>query len=74
MKNLSIFIVLLLIFSCQNTVSVNQEMDEYCDCMKNSIAEMEKCTKLRDDIVKKYEFDPTASEIIQMKLLECAKN
>jgi len=55
-------------------VSVNQEMDEYCDCMKNSIAEMEKCTKLRDDIVKKYEFDPTASEIIQMKLLECAKN
>jgi hypothetical protein len=74
MKNLSIFIVLLLIFSCQNTMPLSQEMDEYCDCLNNPLVQMEKCIRLRDDIIKKYEFDPKASEIIQMKLSECAKN
>jgi len=53
---------------------LSQEMDEYCDCLNNPLVQMEKCIRLRDDIIKKYEFDPEASEIIQMKLSECAKN
>ena len=74
MKNLSILIALFTLFSCQNTSSVSEEMDKYCECIKNPMTEMKECIILRNDLVKKYEFDPEATEIIQMKLSECAQN
>lgn len=38
------------------------------------MTEMKECIILRNDLVKKYEFDLEATEIIQMKLSECAQN
>ena len=74
MKNLSIFIVLVVLFACQNSSTVSEEMKEYCACIHNPALEMSVCTELRNAIVRKYEFDPKTMEIIQNKLSECVKN
>ena len=74
MKYFTILVILYTICSCQSASSVSQEMDEYCDCIKDPLKEMQECTDLRNELVREYEFDAEAIEIIQMKLSECVRN
>ena len=74
MKYLSILTILFWLISCQNTSSVVEEMADYCNCISNPESKIVECKKLRNDIIKKYEFVPEAIEIIQMKSSECVQN
>ena len=67
------FILLIGFFiaSCNQT-SVEDDMAEYCDCIKaNNGGFGERCKIVLEEIVVKYEYDPDASEYIVEHLNSC---
>ena len=73
-KNFSKALILgLLICSC-STKTIEQELDDWCNCEKKAIEDvsiLDSCNQMMIDISLKYEFDPEAAPIIQQKVKQC---
>lgn len=74
---LSLGMVLILcgLSSCEQK-SIEQEVDEYCDCAKDASNESENqvCREQLQEILDKYAFDPEATELIEKRLKDCVSN
>lgn len=65
--------ILFMLASCQNT-TVEQDVQKYCDCVKNAqhdISKTQQCADIMNDIIVKYEYDPEASDKLQHLVNEC---
>ncbi len=61
--------------SCDNK-SIEQEVQEYCDCQKevlNGEREMVECSEIASQISDKYQFDPEAAQEVGEKIKNCAE-
>lgn len=67
---LGVISAFIIFVSCQKT-TVQQDMDEYCDCIQKG--DMAPCEELKIDIADKYAYDPEASAYIQERLSTCAQ-
>lgn len=72
--------LLPLIIGILGLVACNQddpaeEVRSYCDCIQSAVGEaaMDACRSKREELIKKYEFDPEASEIIAEELKKCGE-
>lgn len=59
--------------SCE-TKSVDEDMNEYCNCVRDAAKNERKFKECQDKMIEislKYEFDPEAVEVIQNRVSEC---
>jgi len=65
---------IMLISSC-STTTVEEDMDEYCNCVENvkSGIDMRECLALAQEMQEKYEFDPEGAKYIQDHIQDCGK-
>jgi len=73
--SLSMVLVLGGLSSCEQN-SLEQEVDDYCDCTKDASNESDTqvCREQLQEILDKYSFDPEASELIEKRLADCVSN
>lgn len=68
-------VMLVLTFqSCENK-SIDQEVQEYCDCQESvqmGDRDMKECLQIANDISDKYQFDPEAVDEIREKIKNCS--
>ena len=63
--------ILLAIQSCQSS-SVKEDVSAYCDCIHGELSfQVGECVELREEIIRKYEYDPEALIEIEKELLDC---
>lgn len=69
-----LFSVSLGLIACDQSDPA-KEVQNYCECIQSAVGEaaMESCRKQRNELIKKYEFDPEASEIIADELKKCGE-
>lgn len=71
----SVFALLCLAMqSCENK-TIDQEVQEYCDCQKEALngnKDLAECTRIANRISDKYQFDPEAATEISEKIKNCA--
>lgn len=62
-------ITMIIVFNtaCDNN-SVNEDMDAYCNCIKENEPD---CHEMVKKIVDKYQFDPEASKVIEERIKDC---
>lgn len=68
-----IFLTTLAVASCGNE-ALERDMDRWCECSREAKKDLTKnddCVEIMMEIVKKYEFDPSAVKIIEERALEC---
>jgi hypothetical protein len=67
-----IVVPLVALVSC-NQPTLEEEMDQYCDCVKDEergVGDSE-CIEIMQKISDKYAFDPEAAEEIEQRVQEC---
>ncbi|MFT6982692.1 MAG: putative small secreted protein [Crocinitomicaceae bacterium] len=76
-----IFILLAAFFiltQCNEPSSVQEDVDEYCQCMKERKGQNRRrsrqCRKLKKTIRKKFEHDNKALEYLQEHQYDCIEN
>lgn len=77
MRGIKLFFFFALILSVSvacNQPSVEDEVDDVCECIKNAESEAGRdvCMAKMKKISNKYAFDPEAAEDIKKRLKECA--
>lgn len=66
-----VIIACFALISCEQT-SVEEDMKEYCECIKENKGEVgPRCKILIEEMSTKYEYDPEASEYIIEHLEDC---
>lgn len=73
MKNIVVTLLLLTtLWSCSNS-NLEEEMDNYCECMSTSetTLELSDCYHHLDSLTRHYEYDPESVEYISSRIKQC---
>ena len=70
-KKLGIVLSILIISTACGSSTIKEDMDAYCDCMQQK--DITLCNEMKNELIKKYEFDPEASSYIVERLRDCVE-
>ncbi len=73
MRLIFFFALILSVSAACNEPSIEDEVDDVCECIKNAESEVDydRCMEKMEKISDKYAFDPEAAEDIKKRLSEC---